>query len=188
MKYKIPAVLFAGGKSSRMGRDKALLPFAGYPSLSEYQYRRLSNLFEEVYISAKEDKFDFPAALIRDRYEESSPLVGIASLFETLEAEAVFILSVDAPFVDASVIDALMKKSDGADAVIARSPGGKQPLCGIYKRSVLPAAQTHIAEDDHRIGNLLKRVRTRFADFEEDALFVNLNHPHEYEEALKMLK
>jgi len=53
------AIIFAGGKSSRMGRDKALLPFGGYDTLTEYQYRRLSKIFNRVYISTKNDKFNF---------------------------------------------------------------------------------------------------------------------------------
>ena len=188
MKYDIPAVLFAGGKSTRMGKDKALLPFAGYHSLSEYQYERLSKNFSHVYISAKENKFDFPVQLISDTYDESSPLVGIASVFETLEAEAVFILSVDAPFVNRSVIDALFKAQGESDAIIAKSESGRQPLCGIYKRTVLPCAQAQIEANDHKIGNLLKKVRTQFIEFEDDSLFINLNHPHEYEKALNALK
>ena len=68
MPYKMPAVLFAGGRSSRMGQDKALLPFAGFKTLSEYQYRRLSEIFEKVYISSKEDKFDFQADILFDTY------------------------------------------------------------------------------------------------------------------------
>ncbi|HGZ69822.1 MAG TPA: molybdenum cofactor guanylyltransferase, partial [Nitratifractor sp.] len=77
------AVILAGGKSSRMGSDKALLPFGGYPTLAEYQYRRLSILFENVYISTKEDKFDFEAPLILDKEKSSSPLLAAASIFET---------------------------------------------------------------------------------------------------------
>ncbi len=188
MKYDMPAVLFAGGKSSRMGKDKALLPFSGYKTLSQYQVERLLALFDTVYISAKEDKFDFEADIITDRYEAHSPLVGMASIFETLETEEVFILSVDAPFVDANVIEKLMQNKEGHDVVIAQSPAGKQPLCGIYKRSILPVAQAHIEEDNHRIGNLLKKVNTHLVSFEDDQVFSNLNHPHEYEEALARLK
>ena len=138
MPYKMPAVLFAGGRSSRMGQDKALLPFAGFKTLSEYQYRRLSKIFDKVYISSKEDKFDFQANILFDVYPESSPMVGLASMFERLEAEAIFVLSVDSPFVNKEIIDTLMKHLEGADVVIARTPGGKQPLCGIYTRAILP--------------------------------------------------
>ncbi len=188
MKYDIPAVLFAGGKSSRMGKDKTLLPFSGYRSLSEYQYVRLGKLFQTVYISAKDNKFDFQADLIKDRYKVSSPLAGIISVFESLDAEEVFILSADAPFVDAKVIDALIQNREDHDAVIARTASGQQPLCGIYKRSVLPVAQENFKADDHRIGNLLNSVDTKFVFFKEEAAFTNLNHPHEYEEALKRIR
>lgn len=187
MKYDIPAILFAGGKSSRMGKDKALLPFAGYTTLSEYQYERLAKLFKEVYISAKENKFDFEAPLIPDRYETSSPLVGIVSVFETLDVDEVFILSVDAPFVNKNIISELLKNREGHDAIIAKTESGRQPLCGIYKRSVLDVALKNLKEDDHRIGNVLNKVATKFVYFEDDSAFRNLNHPHEYEEALNSL-
>ena len=78
------AVIFAGGKSSRMGEDKALLPFANYPTLTEFQQDKLSTLFDEVYISAKENKFDFDCKVIQDNDKENSPLVGLISVFESL--------------------------------------------------------------------------------------------------------
>jgi len=187
MKYDIPAILFAGGKSSRMGKDKALLPFAGYATLSEFQYERLGRLFKEVYISSKENKFDFKAKIIPDRYEASSPLVGIVSVFETLDADEIFILSVDAPFVNEEVISELLKNTEGHDAIIAKTESGRQPLCGIYKRSVLELALKNLKENAHRIGNILNEIDTKFVFFEDDTAFINLNHPHEYEEALKSL-
>jgi molybdopterin-guanine dinucleotide biosynthesis protein A len=188
MKYKMPAVIFAGGKSSRMGKDKALLPFSGYKTLAQYQYERLQKLFEVVYLSAKEDKFDFEAAFIPDRYEISSPLAGIVTVFETLDVEEVFILSVDAPFVNETVINTLMKKKrQEDDTVIAKTQSGLQPLCGIYRHTVLPLAKTALKENRHRLTHLLKEVQSSFVMFEEESLFANLNHPHEYEKALKHL-
>jgi molybdopterin-guanine dinucleotide biosynthesis protein A len=59
-----------------------------------------------------------------------------------------------------------------------------QPLCGVYKRSVLPIAQENLKEGNHRLHSLLKKVDTQFVPFSEDTFFTNLNHPHEYEEAL----
>jgi molybdopterin-guanine dinucleotide biosynthesis protein A len=187
MKYNMTAIIFAGGKSSRMGKDKALLPFAGYNTLSEYQYNRLSSLFDKVYISSKKNKFNFDPAVITDLHDEASPLIGIISLFETLEEDEVFILSVDAPFVDEEVITKLLEYQEKSDAVIAKSTSGIQPLCGIYKRSILPMAQKHLREGNHKLTDLLKTVHTQFILFEEDAPFINLNHPHEYEEAVKRI-
>ena len=181
------AVLFAGGKSSRMGEDKSLLPFGGYTTLSEYQYRRLEKLFGKVYISSKSDKFDFNVALIPDRYEESSPLVALLSTFETIDASECFILSVDAPFVDESVIERLCRAASGRryDAIVAESPQGIEPLCGIYRRSITPLAAASLAEGNHKLLSLLKRAETLFVPFEEESPFENLNHPHEYKKALR---
>ena len=187
MKHTIPAVIFAGGKSSRMGKDKALLPFADCNTLSEFQYNKLTSLFNKVYISSKENKFDFDATVITDRYEESSPLVGIISLFETLEEDELFILSVDAPFVNKEVIEKLLNHKEKFDAIIAKSTSGTQPLCGVYRRSILPLAQKHLKEGNHRLNNLLRKANTQFVSFDDDTPFTNLNHPHEYESALKSL-
>ncbi len=186
MKYAIPAVIFAGGKSSRMGKDKALLPFAEHHSLAQYQYERLQILFQEVYLSAKENKFDFAAPLILDNYEVSSPLAGIVSIFETLEIEEVFILSVDAPFVNKTVINTLMaERREGVDAVIARTQSGMHPLCGIYRRSLLPFAKAALKENRHRLTHLLQHSKSKFVVFDAETPFTNLNHPHDYAEALK---
>jgi len=182
------AVIFAGGKSSRMGEDKALLPFGESTTLTEYQYKKLNKIFHTVFISAKKNKFDFKCQVIADIYEESSPLVGILSLFKSCEAlDSVFILSVDAPFVDKSIIDTLMQADNkDFDAIIAKSPDGLQPLCGIYKKSILEQAQLQYDKGNHKLQDLLRIVQTKVVMFEDNAPFSNLNHPEEYKKALKV--
>ncbi len=94
----------------------------------------------------------------------------------------------DAPFVDKKVIDLLLKHGDNkCDAIIAQSPSGVQPLCGIYRRSILPLAQENRRKENHKLNDLLKKADTKFIMFDDDTLFTNLNHPHEYESALKSL-
>jgi molybdopterin-guanine dinucleotide biosynthesis protein A len=180
------AVIFAGGKSSRMGEDKALLPFAQFNTLSEFQYSRLSKLFKSVSISAKEHKFDFDCLVIEDMYQEHSPLVGIISIFETLQVEEVFILSVDAPFVENDTIEKILSyNKKGLDVIVAQSPSGVQPLCGLYKKSILPLARQQLKNNNHKLGDLLRLAHTCYVKFDEDLPFTNLNHPQEYQEALK---
>ena len=186
MKENTYAVIFAGGKSSRMGEDKALLPFGNYPTLTEFQQAKLNTMFDKVYISAKENKFDFDCMVIEDIYTENSPLVGIISIFETLKVEEVFILSVDAPFVNKETIQRLLEhKQTPADVVVAQSPSGTQPLCGLYKRSILPLAYAQLEKGNHRLGDLLNLANTLFVKFNEDTPFTNLNHPEEYQKALR---
>ncbi len=180
------AIIFAGGKSSRMGEDKSLLPFGQYATLTEFQHHRLSTLFQKVYISAKENKFNFDCTVIEDRYKDHSPLVGLISVFETLKVEEVFILSVDAPFVNRDTIEKILTYNEcDRDAIIAQSPSGVQPLCGLYKKSILPLAYAQLKKGNHKLSDLLRLANTLFVQFNEDEPFTNLNHPEEYQNAFR---
>lgn len=184
----IPCVIFAGGQSSRMGQDKALLPFGTYPSLAEFQYQRLSQLFKHVYISCKRDKFDFQAKLIEDLpYKNvSAPTLGFISSFRYLQSARIFVISVDTPFLgEKEIVELVAEDAMNLDAVIAKTAQGMHPLCGIYHRSLLPTFETMLEEGNHRLGKFLKNVNTRFVSFEDEVVFSNLNHPHEYEAALR---
>lgn len=181
-------VIFAGGKSSRMGKDKSLLPFGDYTTLSEYQQERLKPWFKKVYIAAKENKFDFNCTCIEDKDDISSPLIGLRSILESIEEEEIFVLSVDAPFVDQNVIEQILNDNNPSfDAIIAKSGSGVQPLCGLYKKSMLPFIYRQLEEDNHKLQALLELANTHYVSFDNDQPFTNLNHPHEYEKALNSL-
>ncbi|MDQ7047120.1 MAG: molybdenum cofactor guanylyltransferase MobA [Sulfurovum sp.] len=183
---EFPLVIIAGGKSSRMGKDKALLPFGKYPTLTEFQYQRLSLYFQDVYISSKTNKFDFDCVVINDTHKEHSPLVALLSIFETLKVDEVFILSVDTPFINKEVIESILKSRNlKSDIVVAKSPSGIQALCGCYKRSMLALAYVQLEKGDHKLLNLLALANTDYIEFEDDDPFTNLNHPQEYREAFK---
>jgi len=184
---KTPAIIFAGGKSSRMGQDKALLPFGNESSLAEYQYKRLNRLFDKVYLSAKHHKFNFKCEVIKDKYEESSPLVALLSIFETLEVEEVFVLSVDTPFVDKKVIHSLIEACEkDIDVMVAKNQHRLQPLCAIYHKSILPLLKKHYEEDNHKLHDLLNKAKTKIVYFNEEKTFINLNYRKDYERALKL--
>jgi len=177
----------AGGKSSRMKQDKALLPFGKYNSLAEYQYRRLSSYFDKIYISTKSNKFDFDIDIIEDNYNNSSPLVALVSIFDSLKEEEVFILSVDVPFITTQTIEKLYKEAKEENHIIvAESNNGLEPLCGIYRRAILNTARKFLKEDNHRLQSLLNSVNTQKVKINSNE-FTNLNHPFEYEEAKRQL-
>ena len=185
MKYNFPIVIFAGGKSRRMGQDKALLPFQNYTTLTEFQYHKLSQLFEKVYISTKTDKFDFNANLILDNNKISSPLVGLISIFETLSVEKIFVLSVDSPLVKKEVFDKIIKSfKPEYNTIIAKSSRGIEPLCGIYTKEILPYAYEQLKQDNHKLTYLLQTLKTKLIPFEEETSFTNLNYYVDYEKAL----
>ena len=185
----LPCVIFAGGKSSRMGQDKALLPFGNYDTLAEYQYQRLKTLFTTVYISTKENKFHFSAPLILDvSHDVYAPTAAFIAILQQLKQD-IFVISVDTPFIDANIIEKIhVYKDADFDAVIAKTKEGTHPLCGIYSYKLLSKFQDMLKEDSHRLGYLLKNVNTKFVDFEESDAFENLNHPHEYTKALQKVQ
>jgi len=183
------AIIFAGGKSSRMKRDKALLPFGGYNTLAEYQYRRLSQIFNNVYISAKSNKFDFRANIVVDSSKIYSPLIGIISVFETLKVDEVFIISVDIPFISFDIIqDIYRNNSCEYDIVVAKSKNGIEPLCGIYKRDILEVAKLNLNRHIYRLKALLNSVNTKIVDFNLKDEFLNLNTPQIYINSLNSFK
>ena len=71
-------VILAGGKSSRMGQDKTLLPFGGFETLTHYQASKFSKVFDEVFVSSKFEKFNPPLKLIKDESSEDySPMLAL---------------------------------------------------------------------------------------------------------------
>jgi len=189
--YNIPCVIFAGGKSSRMGEDKSLLPFGGFNTLTHYQLSQLSKLFKTVYISSKDkNKFDFEANYIEDIKTDSTyaPTVGFISIFQELKCDRFFAISVDSPFVGEDEIKKLLQNdSKDSDATIAKTKFGIQPMCGIYHRSLEPKFLEMLKSNNHKLGYLLKSSKTTFVKFENEVAFLNLNNPSEYEEALKLV-
>jgi len=191
MLFDIPCVIFAGGRSSRMGEDKSLLPFGKFPTLSEFQLYRLSKIFKNVYISCKDkSKFNFQARFIEDAKESCvyAPSQGFVAIFEYLKCDKFFAISVDTPFIGKNEVEQIIgaDKSEN-DATIAKTAGGIQPMCGIYHLSTKEKFYRMSKEDNHKIGFLLKNSKTVFVDFEDEKPFLNLNHPYEYQEALKLL-
>ena len=176
-----------------MGEDKALLPFADFDTLTQFQLHRLQKLFSSVYISCKDkDKFDF---FDKDLFIEDisssdiyAPTAGFVAIFKKLKVDKIFILSVDSPFVGKSEILAILEAdSDEFDATIAKTEFGIQPMCGIYHKSLEKEFIKMLRDDNHKLGYLLKNSKTKYVEFEDEKSFLNLNNQQEYQEALKIL-
>lgn len=170
-----------------MGSDKSLLPFGNHTSLAQFQYERLRQLFTDVYLSCKSgEKFDFNSKIILDPPEcDFAPTAGFIAAFKHLNNERLFVLSVDTPFVDESIIQRLINADTPSyDAVVCKTPLGTHPMVGIYHRSLLPQLQQMLLKGDHRLGKLLSKNKTHYVEFDSETHFANLNHPNEYEDAV----
>ncbi len=187
--YTIPCVIFAGGKSSRMGQDKSLLPFGGFPTLTQFQLDKFNPYFKDVYISCKDaDKFDFEASFIEDNplYPTSAPFIGLLSVFEQLQCDEIFVLSVDTPFFEPRHFETLRHHDKQQSSIIvSKSSTGIQPLCAIYKKEIVPIMIELIEQKRYRFSGLFCKIPTTFVDFSDDEIFTNLNFPEDYQKALQ---
>lgn len=174
-----------------MGEDKALLPFADYNTLTEFQLTRLKKLFKTVYISCKDESiFDFNASFIEDIKTDSTyaPTLGFISVFNHIKEDSFFVISVDSPFIDINEIETILHAdTKESDATIAKTDSGIHPMCGIYHRSLQNNFLEMLQNDNHKLGLLLKNSNTNYVYFEDEKPFLNLNHPNEYQIALTLV-
>ena len=182
----LPLVIVAGGKSSRMGSDKALLPFDHSPTLTQFQLDRLQGYFSSIYISCKsKEKFDFHASFIEDdpHYAYSSPLVALSSILKCFQTP-VCILSVDTPCVSPDIFTSLyshMQTTD--DAMVAKTPCKIHPLCAIYRPFIQEKITMMLQKEDHKMMHLLQNISTQYVNFENEEIFFNLNYRSDYDQA-----
>ncbi|MBN2782385.1 MAG: molybdenum cofactor guanylyltransferase MobA [Campylobacterales bacterium] len=189
-----PCVIFAGGKSSRMGSDKSLIPFGGFDTMTEYQIDKLQKIFSTIYISCK-DKVKFKSLknydslnFIEEDGEIYAPTIGFISVFETLKCDRFFAISVDTPFIDYEIIKKNFDNdSSGLDAVIAVVDGMIQPMCGLYHKSMYKKFNEMLKDKNYKLGYGLKNSNTNFVDFKCMKKFLNINYPSDYKKALELI-
>jgi len=188
-KYSIPAVVFAGGKSSRMGKDKSLLPFGGFPTLIEFQFSKLKKIFNKVYISWKSEKVDLGKDVSIFDIEPNifAPTIGLLSIFDKLESEYIFIFSVDAPFFGereiGKVMDTFQNHIGEYEIYIPQHREGLEPMIGIYSRKLYPKIAHMVQDGNHKLKSLISNSKVLKIDFDEVEPFTNLNYWNEYQKA-----
>ena len=187
--FEIPCVILSGGKSSRMGEDKSLLPFSSSSSLIEFQYKRLEPYFKNIFISAKNDKFDFlqdKSKLIIDKNQDIySPILALQTILEKFDK--VFIIPVDTPFLTYQTINKLIDESNTFDITIAQTPFKTHNLCGIFSKEILTFIKKMLKDDIHKINYLIKNSKNQIINFYNEDEFLNLNDKLEYKKALEII-
>lgn len=184
---KLPCVILCGGKSSRMGSNKALLEFSHRP-LAQYMYEKMQKIFAEIYLVAKDDTpfKEFSHQFIQERSEIYAPLIGIEASLQKLHQA--FFISVDTPFVSGEMIEKMLESLGSEEILYAKSKERSHFLCGIYHQSILPKAREMIEKEDFKMSHLISQVRSAYVEFEDESAFDNLNTPNEYQKALKRIE
>lgn len=194
----IDGFILAGGASSRMGRDKARLLLGG-KTFAERAASALSAITDRIFVvgNRKEESFDLPT--LPDEFvgetggRKRGAIVGLHAALSNTNADWAAILACDLPFVTGDLLQKLISLNiENYEAVVPLQKDGRpQPLCALYRREAcLRMVATMIRGDDWSLRNLLQRVETRFARFDEigdlpgaELFFSNVNTPEDYAKA-----
>ncbi len=141
----VTCAILAGGRSTRMGKDKATLKVCG-KTLIEQVYEKACLVFTDVVIvSNSHERFDGIAApIIRDILPVQSPVVGIVSALLAAKTPYIFALACDMPFVSVESIQQVLNEVRGEDIIVPRTAAGLEPLHAVYSRSCISAFLTRI--------------------------------------------
>jgi molybdopterin-guanine dinucleotide biosynthesis protein A len=187
------AVILAGGRSSRMGTDKALLVVDGKTML-ERQIDRLATRFERVIVSRAGDgdasvldgapppriRVDF---VCDSRPGSRGPLAGIEAGLDAIEGDRALFVAVDTADIDLALVARLESEAEGCPGVVPLWRERIQGAFAIYSRALLPAVREMLDRGDGRLGDLagVDGVVTMTLDEGVEHVFRSLNTPQEFE-------
>ena len=176
------ALILAGGRSSRMGQDKALEILDGQTMLERaVRFWQESGRVDSVLVAVGQpghlDPLPEGVTAIPDLIAGRGPLAGIWSAFQATQAELLYVSAVDMPNLTAA---AILPEPRG-DAAVYRKEGRPEPLFGVYRRTVAPAAERLLKSGMGKMSALLDAVDTECHEVtpEQARLFDNLNTPHD---------
>lgn len=182
----ITGVILVGGKSRRMGRDKALLPWEGRPL-----FERVLTLFRESFrevllVGDREDRFaGYGVKQVPDIYPGSA-LGGLYTGLHHATTGYVFVAPCDMPYPSGDLVRSLCALKDGNDAVVPQTPQALEPLFALYSKRCLPPMKELLDQGNFRVYDLYPMIRTRYLADEElrqgggsARSLINVNTPEE---------
>ncbi|MFF2447311.1 molybdenum cofactor guanylyltransferase [Neobacillus sp. NPDC058068] len=192
---KAAAIILAGGKSSRMGTNKALLKINEKTTI-ERTRDALKLLFDDIILVTNEpETYEFlEMKMTSDQYPGMGPLAGIHAGLTASDYDVNFIVACDMPFVSVELAEALVHSCGHYDAVIPVIHGKQQPLFAVFHKKIAGEAATCIEEGSLRMKHLLDRLNVLYVTESElqtysqhdlERVFFNMNRPNEYEDAKK---
>ena len=190
----VTAFILAGGKSTRMGTDKAFLEYQGRTLLAR-ALDLARSVASQVRVVGRPEKLAPFAAVVEDVFRDCGPLGGIHAALLASSTELNVVLAVDTPRISAAFLQFLIsqaRKATEAAVVVPRLDGAWQPLCALYRPEFAVVAENALRAGRNKIDPLFDVVRTRVIELEEleganfpIGIFCNLNTPEEWEEQEK---
>jgi molybdopterin-guanine dinucleotide biosynthesis protein A len=183
--------VLAGGKSTRMGRDKAGLSLNGR-TLLETALAAVRSAVREVFILGSAQLYGSYGPTIADIFPGCGPLGGIHAALKHSKTELNLVIAVDTPFLAGGLLAYLGERARESGAMVTAPEvnGYPQPLCAVYSRDFLPIAERALREGNYKIVSLFPKDRTTLISESEllpfaftAEMFENLNTPEDLERA-----
>jgi len=182
------AVILAGGKSSRMGRDKAWLIIEGQPLLARQIQTVRETGASEVFISGRDgvDYAEFGCPVLHDGFLDSGPLAGIERALAVCANPLLLALAVDMPCITSDVLRMLRVHCSQECGVVPRCGGIIEPVAAFYPKAALPMVTDLLRQNLNSVKefsrNCARLGLARFIDLpkHEAALFANWNSPEDF--------
>jgi len=182
------AVILAGGRSRRMGSNKALLDIGGKP-LIQVLINRILPVTNRILISSNDCEsyrfLDFP--VVPDRFPDNGPLAGFHSAMLRDVCQLYIVLACDLPNLQTRLLENLVSMADGFDAAIPCTRDHViHPLCAVYRRTCLPSIEQALERGANKVIETFlsdHSLALRFVDPDEgefdDADLANINTPED---------
>ncbi|MHB8056946.1 MAG: molybdenum cofactor guanylyltransferase [Desulfuromonadaceae bacterium] len=185
--YDITGLILVGGKSRRMGQDKAFLCIDGAPVIERLLTVLSTNFSQLLLVGDRPERFEaYQVPVLPDLYPGSS-LGGLYTGLYHAENSHIFVSSCDLPFPNAELVHLICSLREGYDAVVPTTGQGMEPLFALYDKSCLPAMQAALNEENYRITELLAGLHVNYiapdlvgAVDRDGRGLLNINTPQEY--------
>lgn len=192
---QVTGVILAGGKSRRMGRDKAFLPF-GQGVLIERVIAVLQQVTDDIILitNTPEQYRRFGLPMFTDAIPDAGSLGGIYTGLVHANTPYSLCLACDMPFVTSEFLHLLCHMAPEADVIIPRNAADSQPLCAVYSQACREPIRRCIDGGRLKITGFFDQVRVRVIEGADlarydphDVMFFNANTPQEYEQAQRLM-
>ena len=189
---EISVGILAGGKSSRMGSNKAELRFKDSSFLEHILVQ--AEDFSERLISVDDiaryqwlvQKDDSGLKFAEDEYKDFGPVEGIYQILKNTTTKACLVIATDMPYLTKGFFESFVEKYQGEDCMVLKADGKVEPLCSIYARDCLPILNRFRETGIRRPRILFDQVNTRYINIEDigytSSVINNINTPGQYQE------
>lgn len=190
MATTVGGIILAGGKSRRMGQNKALTPIAGKTML-QWVYDAIAPLCQHIIISSNTPLPPLPSSQnAADIFKETGPAGGIHSGLVHSPFHTNILVSCDTPFVNTGLFRYMLQQAQHYDVAIARHKGITEPLIGIYTKTVAAHFEKALKSGSNAPPRIIRNGIIRYTEiditpdlpFFTEKLFTNINTPRQLQQ------